>query len=242
MARALKKIRKGYNDYIVTYMKTPRAKEDFERRYFIAAKYKDDMARFLKTEIEILNDLVLREEEAHREKKRTEQLKESRRIRYKNGGFADRILQQLEDKIKSYPDADITDEASMEIKKLYGAIQLLESQHWNTICRFIRELNSLDRSIERLENILWSLVPRAGKSPAALDRYLFLLSRDEPDLQAIAIEEQECMKKAAFFLNELLQIYNMNREQLIPESPSEVSFHFINQMVFNFRLFDIKKS
>lgn len=241
VAKTLKKIRKQYNDYIVNYMKSSRLKDDFERRYYFAAKYKENMANFFKNEIMILNDLIKIEEEKTLQKQKDRELVERRRERQKNGGFADRVLKELEERIKLYPEIKISEEASMEVKKLYGALRVFEDRYWNSISRYIKTATPMGRMIDHLENDLWQLVGTQNKFPPVLDKYLFLLERPDQDLKAISYAEQDCTKQVAFFLNELLDLYRHSSLHVPPPNSAKDGYNYINQLVFNFRLADIKK-
>lgn len=242
IAKTLKKIRKEYNNYIVTYMKPSRAKDEFENRYYFAAKYKESMPAFFKNEIMILNDLIQLERDKKAQKDRDLQMAQKRRERAIHGGFADKVLKELEDRIKDYPSINITDNASPEIRKLFGALKLFEDRYWNSLSRYIRSSSSMGRMIDHLENDLWLLIGSVKRNSPVLDKYIFLLERPEQDLKAISFAEQACMKQVAFLLNDILELYRKGMENSTPPKSAADGYNYISQIVFNFRLADLKKS
>lgn len=241
IAKTLKKIRKQYNDYIVTNMKSSKAKEEFEKRYFFAAKYKENMSVFFKNEIQILNGLLKLEEEKMQKKLEDQQLINRRRERAKNGSFADRVLKELEERIKLYPEVKITEEASSEVRKLYGALRVFEDRYWNALSRYIKTATPMGRMIDHLENDLWQLIGTEQRNPPVLDKYVFLLERPDVDLKAVSYAEQECMKQAAFFLNELLELYRRSTMEVSAPGNAIDGYNYISQVVFDFRLTELKK-
>lgn len=241
IAKTLKKIRKEYNNYIVSYMKPSRAKDEFESRYFFAAKYKENMANFFKNEIQILSDIINFEKEKIAEKEREKELLDKRKDRSKNGDFADKIMKEFEDRIKLYPEVKITDKASTEVRKLYGAIKVFEDRYWNSFSRYIKTATPMGRMIDHIENDLWLLIGTASKNSPVLDKYVFLLERKDQDLKAISIAEQACMKQVAFLLNDLLELYRRSVLDVTPPGSAVDGYNYISQIVFNFRLTDLKK-
>lgn len=223
-------------------MKPSRVKDEFESRYFFAAKYKESMPQFFKNEIEILSDLIKVEVDKANQKAKDRDIAIKRRERAEGGGFADKIMKDFEERIKLYPEMKITSEASIEVKKLYGALQVFEDLHWNSLSKYIKNATPMGRMIDHLENDLWLLIGTASRNPPVLDKYIFLLERPEPDLQAISIAEQTCMKQVAFFLNDLLELYRKSMGVGKPPANATDGYNYINQIVFNFRLTDLKKN
>lgn len=242
VAKTLKKIRKEYNNYIVTYLKSQRAKQEFENRYYFAAKYKENMGHFFKNEINILNDILQVEIDKQREKEKDNLLNLKRRERQNNGDFADKILKDFEERIKLYPEINISPDSSVEIRKLYGALKVFEDRYWNSLSRYIKIATPIGRTIDHLENDLWILVGTGCRNSPVLDKYLFLLGRPEQDLKAISIAEQACMKQAAFFLNDLLTLYRRSILEVNPPGSAVDGYNYASQLVFNFRLADLKKN
>lgn len=241
IAKTLKKIRKEYNDYIITYMKSSRAKDEFENRYYFAAKYRENMAHFFKNEIFLLKELIQLEEDKLSKRKLELEDSKRRKDRQKNGDFADKILRQFEDRIKLYPEVRITDKASTEVRKLFGALKVFEDRYWNSLSRYIRTASPMGRMIDHLENDLWILLGTANRNSPVLDKYIFLLEKKDQDLRAISMAEQACMKQVAFFLNDVLELYRRSILEVQPPSSAVDGYNYINQMIFNFRLTDLKK-
>lgn len=223
-------------------MKSPRLKEEFEHRYTFAARYKENMARFLKQEIEILQDIITVEEDKKRQKERDQELINQRRERQKSGDFADKILQDFEKRISIYPEININPDTSIEVRKLFGALKVFEDRYWNSLSKYMRDALQSSRTVDQLENELWTLLGSINRNAPVLDRYLFLLERPEQDLKAISMAEQACLKKVAFFLNDILSIYIPCSLERVPPNSAVAGYDYVNQLIFNFRLADIKKS
>ncbi len=241
IAKTLKKIRKEYNNYIITYMKPSRAKDEFESRYFFAAKYRENMPAFFKNEILILTDIITLEKDKILQKEKDLEIATNRRERSKNGDFADKLLKEFEDRIKLYPEIKITDKASIEVSKLFGALRVFEDRYWNSLSRYIKTASPMGRMIDHLENDLWLLIGTATRNSPVLDKYIFLLERTDHDLKAISIAEQSCMKQVAFFLNDILELYRRSMLDVVPPGSAVDGYNYISQLVFNFRLTDLKK-
>jgi len=241
VAKILKKIRKQYNDYIVNYMMPTRLKEEFEKRYYFAAKYKENLSIFFKNEIEILNELIKIEEEKNIQKKKDKDLIERKRQRTKEGGFADKVLRELEEKIKHYPEININPDSSVEVRKLFGALKVFEDAHWNSISRYIKVTSPMGRMIDHLENDLWQLLGTERRNSPILDKYLLLLERPGENLKNISYAEQECIKQVAFFFNELLELYRHSQSISKPPNNAVDGYNYASQIVYNFRLTDFKK-
>ncbi len=241
IAKTLKKIRKEYNSYIITYMKPSRAKDEFESRYYFAAKYKENLAIFFRNEIEILTDLINLEKEKQAQKEKDLELLQKKRVRQNGMGFADKVLKELEDRIRLYPEINITDKANPEVKKLFGALKQYDERYWNNFCKYIRTATPFGRAVDTLQNELLLLSGTGSKNSPLIDRYVFLLERKDQDLRAITYAEQSCIKQVAFLLNEIVELYR--KSVTTAEPPIEVTdgYNYLNQLIFNFRLTDIKK-
>ncbi len=222
-------------------MKSLKSKEEFEKRYYFAAKYKENMSNFFRNEILILNSLFKLEEEKMKQIESERALLDKKRDRQKNGDFADKIMQDLEDRIKLYPEVRITNEASTEVRKLYGSLRVFEDRYWNSLSRYIKTATPVGRMIDHLENDLWQLIGTEKRNPPVLDKYIFLLERPEHDLKAISYAEQDCMKQVAFFFNDLLDLYRRSIIEVPPPGAAIDGYTYMSQVVFNFRLTDIKK-
>ena len=102
---AVEKIRKGYDDYIIRYIKPPRLRQGFENRYWEALQSRVDISAFLKAEIEVLQELMAKEEER-------KSVEDAKKIQKENivpekKNFADRIIEELKGRIIEYPDAPL---------------------------------------------------------------------------------------------------------------------------------------
>ena len=241
VAKTLKKIRHEYNNYIISYLKSPKTKEAFESRYYFASKYKENMGIFFKNEIDIVTSLILVEEDRKLQKEKDESIANNRRKR-SNVSIADKYMEEFEERIKGYPEIDINTDSSIEVRKLYGALRLFEERYWNSFSRYIKTSTPMGRMIDHLENDLWLLIGTDRRHSPVLDKYILLLDQRDPDLKALSFAEQGCMKQAAFFLNDILELYRNSVTDVPPPKTAVDAYNYISQIVFNFRLADLKKT
>lgn len=234
---ALTRIRKTYDDYIISYMTPIDEKTGFEDRYITALHARVDLTRFIKDEIEHLQNLI-------RDKKDEEGRMKALASRPAPGikkGFADKIMEELEKKIESYPEIEIHDDASVEVKKLYGALNELDKTHWRIISGFIRKVHSSTVSYN-LENRLLRMTTEGGEHvPPELERYLFLLKQKGKYSTELFREAQECIKRASFFLHELKHILLECQDRGLMDESVEIAFNYVENIISDFRLKDLKR-
>ena len=232
---ALTRIRKTYDDYIISYMTPIDEKSAFEDRYIDALHARVDLTRFIKDEIEYLQQLIKEGED-----KKIRNIKPATAQPAK--GFADRIIEELEKKIESYPEIYLHDDASVEVKKLYGALKVLDYEHWSTVSTFIRKVHSSTVSYN-LENRLYRMTTVGGESvPPDLDRYLFLLNQNGQYSTELFRESQECIKRASFFLHELHHILLECQDRGLMDESVEIAYNYVENIISDFRLKDLKRS
>jgi len=235
---ALLRIRKTYDDYIITYMTPIDEKSAFEDRYIEALHARVDLTRFIRDEIGYLQTLIQKGEDA--------KVRQSVPVRPsppgKKKSFADKIMEELERKIESYPEIDLHEDASVEIKKLYGALRELDLKHWQTISEFIRKVHSSTVSYN-LENRLIRMTTISGESvPPELERYLFLLNQGGRYTSDLFRESQECIKRASFFLHELRHILLECQDRGLMDEKVEIGYNYVENIIRDFRLKDLKRS
>ncbi|MBF9014599.1 MULTISPECIES: hypothetical protein [unclassified Oceanispirochaeta] len=234
---ALVRIRKTYDDYIISYMTPIDEKTGFEDRYITALHARVNLTRFIKDEIEHLQALIKgRKDEASRKK-----VSAAKPASTNKKGFADQIMEELERKIESYPEIEINDDASVEVKKLYGALNELDKNHWRTLSKFIRKVHSSTVSYN-LENRLLRMTTVGGDHvPPELDRYLFLLQQKGKYSSELFREAQECIKRASFFLHELRHILLECQDRGLMDESVEIAFNYVENIISDFRLKDLKR-
>ncbi len=233
---ALLRIRKKYDDYIITYMTSMDEKRAFEDRYISALHARVDLTRFINDEIGYLQTLIQRGED---EKARQAVPVKAAPVLKK--GFADKILEENERKIKGYPEIELHEDASLEVRKLYGALRELDLKYWNILSEFIRKVHSSTVSYN-LENRLIRMSTVSGDSvPPELDRYLFLLKQKGKYSDELFRESQECIKRASFFLHELRHILLECQDRGLMDEKVEIGYKYVENIISDFRLKDLKR-
>ena len=235
--KALERLRKSYDDYIITYMAPIDEKSAFEDRYITALHARVDLTRFIRDEIAHLEGL-----------KQTGEIQKVRQARRapenaeKPRGFADKVMEELEKKIAHYPEIDFHDDASPEVKKLYGALGELDVLHWAVLAKFIRKVHSSTVSYN-LENRLLRMVTLGEDNvPPELERYLFLLKQNGRYTSELFRESQECIKRVAFFLHDLRIILQECQERgLTDDKEVDDAIHYVENIISDFRLKDLKR-
>ena len=127
-------IRKEYDDYIIRFQKPLRVKSGFEDRYLQARRSNIDVGRFLRDELEMITELkrraVGRKNKTALEKLRPTSKNRSEDSSGKKQDFADKILEQLQERMKPYPELFIHEDASFDMQKLYGALRYFGHHFW----------------------------------------------------------------------------------------------------------------
>ena len=241
--QAIRKIRQLYDDYIITFTKPFRLKNQFEDRYFEARKSRIDLTRFVLAELEVIRKLKRAEEEKliAREEKRFKK-------RTKGGsaaGLADRVLEQQRKQIEKYPDLPMDPRASHEITKLFGTLDLFERQYWPGLETVLRRVYPSTYANPRadLEPRMYALCPGAGKSPPIISRYEALLLRIPRGRNDVEWEEKRLLVEAAFLLHHLSRVIaDLPTEDFSEETKETVEKvqEFVHILLADFRLKDLK--
>lgn len=232
---ALARLRQGYDDYIIHYMMPITEKTAFEDRYIAALHSRLDLTRFIRDEMDYLRELNRKGQET------AEQAKKVCETASAGRSFADRVMDEMEKKIESYPEFDFHEDASSEIKRLYGALAELDRNHWSVLSSFIKKVHSSSVS-NSLENRLLRMTASAGRAvPPELDRYLFLLDRQTHHNTELFREAQECIKRASFFLHELRHILEEYRERKMMDKGVAAAYDYVENIIDDFRLKDLKR-
>lgn len=204
----LEEIRRRYDELIVHYMKTPRLKDFFNDRYYLAVKTRADLSDFLDAELTAVKELDKREAEARLQ---ADMVQEKRLVDRENKkteekSFADRIIEEFADKIKQYPEVMIHPDASLEIRHLVGALGELEKGLWPHLDGMLRKYDSRHYSIARqtLESALLTIcVPHTSGFPPALQNYYGLMNRFPRDYRQIESEEKRFLVQTAHLLGSM---------------------------------------
>jgi O6-methylguanine-DNA--protein-cysteine methyltransferase len=238
--KLISRIRSEYKDFIIRYQKPFTVQNGFELRYLQARQKKIDLEAFLKAEIEVLMELNRREEQRRIKSQQP-------KVAKKKQSYADKIIEQMEKRISEYPELVFHREASYEMKKLFGALQLFKQKYWDDISYLLRGNTITDtetyfRDIDTPARDMF--LEKANEVPALLRIYSRLLSSRPRDWEAIDAEEKRCIIEVAFFLHNTLarldrikknkDSSNENRESI------EKVASFIAKMIKDFRLTDLK--
>ncbi len=235
--KALERIRRSYDDYIISYMAPIDEKSAFEERYITALHARVDLTRFIKEEIEHLEGLKQAGEIMKAQQARTTAAGAG-----KPKGFADRVMEELERKIAHYPEIHFHDDASPEVMKLYGALREMDTLHWAVLARFIRNVHSSTVSYNLEDRLLRMTTIGEDNVPPELERYLFLLKQRGRYSSELFRESQECIKRAAFFLHDLRIILQECRERgLTDDKDVDEAIRYVENIIADFRLKDLKR-
>lgn len=241
--QAVRKIRSLYDDYIITFTKPFRLKNQFEDRYFEARKSRIDLTRFVLAELEVIRQLKKREEEKIVE---AEEKRFKKRSKPKPTiSIADRVLEQNRKQIEKYPDLPMDERASFEVKKLFGALNVFEKEFWPPLEKMLRHIYPSYYANPRvdLEPRIYALCPGAGSAPPIISRYEALLLRIPRSLNDLEWEEKRLVLEAAFLLHALVGVIEhlpledcTDEERAIVEKTRE----YVHILITDFRLKDLK--
>jgi hypothetical protein len=201
------------------------------------------MERFLGEEIAAIKSIFIHQEKLEKTRLADEERARLKQLKKSQPDFADKILQKLKDKVVVYPPLKFHSDASYEIIHLYGAIRLFEEQYWPSIDHFISEHQSWALRGEKKDfnNELWRFLPSGENNlPLVLERYYILLNSKETPLAEISAEARQCLKKAAFLLNDIIWSCNTIIKKGIDSSNVEQSLNFVQNIVEDFRIKDLK--
>ncbi|OQY35369.1 MAG: hypothetical protein B6241_02450, partial [Spirochaetaceae bacterium 4572_59] len=233
---ALARIRQKYDDHIITYMTDTQEKSAFEDRYLMSLHARVDLTRFVQEEIIHLKDV---EQKAKEEAARTPIKKEISKNSQKS--FADKIIDEMEKRTEHYPSLEFNTEASLEVQKLYGALDELYKEYWQSLSEFLRKFHSSELSYNLENRLLRMTIMGADNVPPELERYQFLLSQRGKYSSELFREAQESIKRASFFLHDLMILLQECRERGIIDEKVESAYGYVENIIQDFRLKDLKK-
>ena len=243
ITRVVAKIRQRYDEYIFKYFKPKTVKFAFEERYAEVLQKRMDISTFLMAEIEAVQELIKREEAKIAAGPQAEQGRESLADR------VERIYQENLEKIRKYQEVEIHPTANEEIKRLVGALNTLESEHWPRLTAIVRQ-TAYSRGSMTMANMETRLryLGSLGTDgvPGALSRYHYHLNRFPRDFPAIDREEKEYILESAFFLHDLSDILERivaNYPTLREEQKQGLRRirQYVEGMIRDFRVRDLKR-
>lgn len=241
--KALEKIRQRYDHLITSYMKPLSLKNEFEDRYGQAMRNRMNMEMFIKMEIEMLEEFFKKEEEIQDREEQANQLRQKRIDKYGQGGYSQKVVEDLEKQIEKYPPLKIHPHAANEIMRLYGALKAFEVEFWHPLESYLINAFPAERNgaLAQMDQLLWRCTHcRHGKVPTALERYVMML--DSSELYGDLLQEnQSCIKEAAFLLHDIKQAIELSWEMEYEDERVRFAHQMVLAILEDFRLKDIKK-
>ena len=244
--RVVDKIRKKYEEYTIRFLKSPKLKYAFEKRYSDNLKKGLDIGNFLSAEISVIEELI--KKEMRKLKYSSSQAAGQNIVQKDKKDFADKILEEHEARIAKYNKIDFHKDAKNEVCRLLGALSELyntylplmqdvakKTAHRNLRITDIMEMESRLRVMGSLDS---------DNISSRLSRYYALLNRFPRDYKTIDHEEKSFILDSAFLLHDFLNILS------IPESEEETNdsddelktiVSYIVEIIDDFRLKDLKR-
>ena len=241
VTEAVDRLKSKYESLIFDHALNPALIESFEDRLRHARTMGRDPMRFLEEEIAEFKALEKKAEmKAYTESVRDE----ARRRRLAGETFADKVLDEYRQKIEHYPEVRIHPDADPEVAKLYGALDLLDKNHWSSLLDYFRKAYPRAGQIDRMsiEQRFWRFVStRNDRLPEELEPYRRALAAPSATKKERIREAQEAVKAAAFFLHELLDLCEDARKQAEQGDDVERAIGFIGDVIADFRIRDLKR-
>jgi len=246
--KAAEKIRKKYNDIIVSYMLSPRIKEGFENRYNEIKKYGFDPLRFLNDEINALKEIEQKEKEKINNAAKSTNIEpdknEDKETVKKD--FADKILEELFKKIEKYPTFFIHNNANKEIEKLFGTLIEFDKNMWKTYEDIAKKyrINKYDISFVKLEKMLNNFTRvYSGDVTVRLLQYKNMLNSPFTQTNNIDKEEKFCILECSFLIKMLTDTIKglINYPGILQNEKEKLQklVEYLDTMVDDFRLKDL---
>lgn len=245
--KAVSKIRKEYDEYIVRFMKTPELKQAFEERYVQALSARMDLETFLHAEMTAILQIIDNEKGKQAEAAERNFVLRRQREHGPKKDHADKVIEKMRKKIEGYPSIHIHPDASFELSRLYGTMNHFEKTYVYDLDKIFKQVYPISHKSpwEALQAKLWTLSnPHSERLPAQLQRYRTMFSAVRKDYFLIGQEEKRCLVEVAYFLHnlrsELKKILNNNSPPADFERKIQQVLDYINKLLLDFRLKDLK--
>jgi len=230
-----------YEHLIFDYALSPELLKAFNDRVRHAENAGRDPEKFLGEEIKAYKKL----KDKTVEKQCIEStMNEVRRRRLAGETFADRILNEYKKRIEHYPSVNIHQNADLEVCKLYGAMHLLDKRHWDSLASYLKRVYPRTGQMDRIdiEQRFWRLVPtREGRLPEELEPYRRALTAPTTSQKNRIKEGREAIKTVAFYLHDLLEIYERGVSLIAPNQGVREAIDFVYEVISDFRISDLKR-
>ncbi len=205
--KALRKLERKYDEYIIEYGKTPVVKESFRSRYIDVLNRRMDVETFIFAEMEALDERMRAERLKIAELRDRAAERRRKAVQPSGGDFADRVLAGYAEKISGYPLLPAAGpDLPEEISRLYGAIREISHTGWPEADHLLRDSYPPEVGWSRgdLENAMLALcAPSAEVLPLPLDRYARALRNRNVPIQEPDRLRKQAILDASFFLHRL---------------------------------------
>jgi hypothetical protein len=201
----LNKIRAKYDLLFRTYKKSSVLSEMFNERYNDAVKKRFDMMAFLKAEIEVVDEMIKKEEEKKIEddkRKEEEKIQEKKRSEIELS-IAEQLQQEYRQKILRYPSAQMSVELDEELDHFIGAMRDFLNSYLPALTYMYKEKTHTLEG-ETLNMLYDKIVVQYDyKEDAPIARSLITAYKHN-DPKRMDMERSFIMKETAFLFNELM--------------------------------------
>ncbi|MCL2791483.1 MAG: hypothetical protein FWD87_00165 [Spirochaetaceae bacterium] len=248
MEKVAEKIRKKYNDIIVSYMLSPRIKEGFDDRYNEIKKYGVDPLRFFNDEITALKDIEQKEKEKINKAAKNKNIEhnENNNKETDKKDFADKVIEQIFKKIEKYPTFFIHQNANKEIEKLFGALIDFDKNMWKEYENIAKKYRVIkyDLAYINLEKMLNNFTRIfSGNVTVRLLNYKNMLNSPFSKTNNIDKEEKSCIMESAFLIKMLMDTANglIDYPHILKEEKEKLQklINYLDIMLDDFRLKDL---
>ncbi|MCL2293729.1 MAG: hypothetical protein FWC36_02530 [Spirochaetes bacterium] len=240
------KIRKKYNDLIVTYMLAPRLRDGFEARYNEIKRYGVDQARFLNDEIQSLKAIELKEKEKINKAAKSKNIESEKLKETDKKDFADKVMEDLFKKIEKYPTLFIHSSANKELEKLFGALIDFDKNMWKTYEDIAKKyrFNKYDIAFVKLEKMLNDFTRVYSENVTVrLLPYKDMLNSPFSKISNIDREEKLCILECAVLIKMLMDTVTalINYSSILQNEKEKLLklIDCLNIMTEDFRLKDL---
>ena len=260
----LEKIRSKYQKLIDSYKKNPIILENFQQRYISTLKMRKNLSVFLLAEIQAVEELIKSEEE-----KRSEAIK--KRNQKPQMSFVDRVMQENQRRYQCYPKLVLSPDSDDEINYLCGAARHYLNVHFPVAVIIEKRTagTALQRKFTQHYDDLSMHIGYEAQVPVAR-HYIDTLATSNDDSR-IMFEYQRLIQNFGFLLNSsrdlLKNLINELKESkdgnivldpIFKEASLsgdvvkifkgktfiealKIIFDYLEKLIGNFRLRDIKK-
>ena len=241
LEEAFDELRAQYENLIFENALNPTLLRAYDERVNHAVKFGRDPEKFLQEELQAFDDL---EAKARNKENAESKLIEIRRRQLAGETFADQVIDEYRQRIEHYPKIRIHQNADLEVAKLYGAMYVLDRKYWGVLEAYLRQAFPRAGQIDRMsiEQRFWRFVAtRKGRLPEALEAYRRSLAIPSTSNKERTREAQEAVKSVAFYLHDLLDVCEKASHQAQHTAGIADALEFIQNILSNFRLNDLKR-